>query len=47
VIEQDARFRPRVLGTGWAVLLMSKHTVNRVLDAVAESLGGRVEPDGK
>jgi polyketide cyclase/dehydrase/lipid transport protein len=42
-VSWDARFRPLVPGTGWAVSLMSKHTLNRVLDAVAESSGARVE----
>jgi uncharacterized protein YndB with AHSA1/START domain len=47
VVSWDACFRPLVPGTGWAVSLMSKHTLNRVLDAVAESSGARVEPDRK
>jgi hypothetical protein len=37
LVRWDARFRPLVPGTGWAVSLASKHTLNRVLDAVAES----------
>ena len=39
LVSWDARFRPLVPGTGWAVSLVSKHTLNRVLDAVAESSG--------
>jgi uncharacterized protein YndB with AHSA1/START domain len=34
-----ARFRPLLPGTGWVVSLASKHTLNRVVDAVAESAG--------
>jgi hypothetical protein len=47
LVSWDARFRPLVPGTGWALSLVSKHTLNRVLDAVAESSGARVEPEGK
>ena len=36
LVTWDARFRPLVPGTGWAVSLVSKYTLNRVLDAVAE-----------
>jgi len=32
---------PAVPGTGWAVSLVSKHTLNRVLDALTESSGAR------
>jgi uncharacterized protein YndB with AHSA1/START domain len=46
VVSWDARFRPLVPGTGWALSLVSKHTLNRVLDAVAESSGGRLTPEG-
>ncbi len=41
-----ARFNPLVPGTGWAVSLASKRTLNRVLNAVAESSGARVEHEG-
>jgi uncharacterized protein YndB with AHSA1/START domain len=41
LVSWDARFRPVVPGTGWAVSLVSKHTLNRVLDALAESSGAR------
>jgi len=37
VVSWDAQFRPIVPGTGWAVSLVSKYTLNRVLDAIAES----------
>jgi hypothetical protein len=30
-----------------AVIAPHKHTLNRVLDAVAESSGARAKPDGK
>ncbi|MGZ4379572.1 MAG: SRPBCC family protein [Gaiellaceae bacterium] len=43
LVSWDARFRPLVPGTGWAVSLVSKHTLNRVLDAVAETSGARAE----
>ena len=43
LVTWDASFRPLVPGTGWAVLLLSKHTLNRVLNAVAESSGARDE----
>ncbi len=46
LVSWRARFRPVVPGTGWAVSLASKHTLNRVLDAVAESSGAGVEHDG-
>ena len=39
LVAWDARFRPLVPGTGWAISLFAKHTLNRVLDAVAESAG--------
>ena len=39
LVTWRARFRPLVPGTGWAVSLVSKRTLNRVLDAVAESSG--------
>ena len=41
-----ARFNRLVPGTGWAVSLASKRTLNRVLNAVAESSGARVEHEG-
>jgi len=41
LVSWDARFRPVVPGTGWAVSLVSKHTLSRVLDALAESSGAR------
>jgi len=44
-VSWDARFRPLVPGTGWALRLISKHTVNRVLDAVAETSSARPERD--
>ena len=37
LVSWDARFRPLVPGTGWAVSLASRRTLNRVLDAVAEN----------
>ena len=37
LVSWEARFRPLVPGTGWAVALVSKRTLNRVLDEVAES----------
>jgi uncharacterized protein YndB with AHSA1/START domain len=46
LVSWDARFRPIVPGTGWAVSLVSKHTLNRVLDAVAESSGACGEHEG-
>jgi len=46
LVSWDARFRPLVPGTGWAVSLVSKHTLNRVLDAVAESSAARVGHSG-
>ena len=46
LVSWDARFRPLVPGTGWAVSLVSKHTLNRVLDAVAESSGARAGHEG-
>jgi len=45
VVSWDARFRPLVPGAGWAVSLVSKHTLNRVLDVVAESSGARIEQE--
>jgi len=41
LVSWRARFRPVVPGTGWAVSILSKHTLNRVLDALAESSGAR------
>ena len=46
VVSWDARFRPVVPGTGWVLSLVSKHTLNRVLDAVAESSSAATELDG-
>ena len=43
LVSWDAQFRPSVPGIGWAVSLVSKHTLNRVLDAVAESSAARDE----
>ncbi len=43
LVSWDARFRPLVPGTGWAVSLASKHTLNRVLDAIAERAGAEQE----
>ena len=43
LVSWDARFRPLVPGTGWAVSLLSKHTLNRVLDVVARRSGARAE----
>jgi len=40
LVSWDARFRPIVPGTGWVVSLMSKHTLNRVLDALAARTQG-------
>ncbi len=37
LVSWDARFRPLVPGTGWALSLASRRTLNRVLDVVAES----------
>jgi Polyketide cyclase / dehydrase and lipid transport len=37
LISWDAQFRPVVPGTGWVFALVSKYTLNHVLDAVAES----------
>jgi hypothetical protein len=45
LVTWKARFRPLVPGTGWAVSLLSKHTLNRVLDALAESSGARKEQE--
>jgi uncharacterized protein YndB with AHSA1/START domain len=45
LVSWDARFRPVVPGTGWAVTLVSRHTLNRVLDVVAESSGARNEQE--
>ena len=41
LVSWRARFRPLVPGTGWVVSLVSKHTLNRVLDALVESSGPR------
>jgi hypothetical protein len=46
LVSWDARFRPLVPGTGWAISFVSKRTLNRVLDAVAESSGARVGHEG-
>ena len=46
LVSWEARFRPLVPGTGWAVSLASKRTLNRVLDALAESSGARAEREG-
>jgi uncharacterized protein YndB with AHSA1/START domain len=46
LVSWDARFRPLVPGTGWAVSLVSKRTLNRVLDALAESSRGGAEREG-
>ena len=43
LVSWEARFRPLVPGTGWAVSLLSRRTLNRVLDAVAESSATRGE----
>ena len=45
-VSWDVSFRAVVPGTGWALALLTKHTLNRVLDAVAESSGARDERDG-
>jgi len=47
VMTWRARFHPLVPGTGWAVSLASKHTLNRVLDAVAESADARGEHEAE
>ena len=36
-ISWDVQFRPVVPGTGWLISLLTKRTLNRVLDAVASS----------
>jgi uncharacterized protein YndB with AHSA1/START domain len=36
-VTWDVSFRPMVPGTGWLISLVSKRTLNRVLDAVASS----------
>jgi hypothetical protein len=36
-VSWDIQFRPVVPGTGWLIALVSKRTLNRVLDAVAAS----------
>jgi len=49
-VSWEARFRPLVPGTGWALRLLSIRTLNRVLDAVAESSSaraGRGEASGR
>ena len=46
LVSWDARFRPVVPGTGWAFSLVSRHTLNRMLDAVAERSGARAEHEG-
>jgi uncharacterized protein YndB with AHSA1/START domain len=37
-VSWDVSFRPVVPGTGWAISLAVKHTLNRVLDEVADGL---------
>ena len=41
LVSWGVQFRPRIPGSGWLVSLVSKYTLNRVIDAVAESSGGR------
>ena len=36
-VSWDVQFRPVVPGTGWLITLLSKRTLNHVLDAVAAS----------
>lgn len=36
-LSWDVQFRPVVPGTGWLISLLSKRTLNHVLDAVAAS----------
>jgi hypothetical protein len=36
-VSWDVQFRPVVPGSGWLISLVSKRTLNRVLDAVAAS----------
>lgn len=36
-VSWDVQFRPAVPGTGWLITLVSKRTLNHVLDAVAAS----------
>jgi hypothetical protein len=36
-VSWDVQFRPIVPGTGWLISSLTKHTLNRVLDAVADS----------
>jgi uncharacterized protein YndB with AHSA1/START domain len=36
-VTWDVEFRPIVPGTGWLISLLTKRTLNRVLDAVAAS----------
>ena len=36
LVSWTAAFRPIVPGTGWAIALVTKHTLNRVLDAIAQ-----------
>ena len=38
-VSWDVQFRPIVPGTGWLISLLTKRTLNRVLDAVAASSG--------
>jgi hypothetical protein len=39
-VSWDVQFRPAVPGTGWMISLVSKRTLNRVLDVVAVSSRG-------
>lgn len=39
-VSWDVQFRPVIPGTGWLISLLSKRTLNHVLDAVAASLRG-------
>ena len=39
LVSWEAEFRPLVPGTGWAISLATKHTLNRVLDAIAQRSG--------
>ena len=36
-VTWTVEFRPIVPGTGWLISLLTKHTLNRVLDAIAAS----------
>ena len=39
LVSWAVEFRPVVPGTGWAVSLLTKHTLDRVLDAIAKRSG--------